>query len=80
VVVQPDQVGTDTADPPIEYQLDVTDLVRLWLEGGAPNYGLAIAPVIDLSVDEGFMTRFQTYGSEHSRVQYTPKLTLQVQQ
>ena len=78
VVVQPDQ-GSDTVDPPIEYQLDVTDLVRSWLDGGAPNHGLAIAPVIDPSVDEGILTRFQVYGSEHSREQYTPKLTVQVQ-
>ena len=43
-----------------------------------PNHGLAIAPVIDRSVDEGFSTRFQVYGSEHLRAQYTPKLTVQV--
>src|SRR5262249_33266997 len=53
VVVQPDQEGTDTVDPPLEYQLDVTELVRSWRDGGAPNYGLAIAPVIDRRVDEG---------------------------
>src|SRR5262249_39175507 len=28
VVVEPDQEGTDTVEPPIEYQLDVTELVR----------------------------------------------------
>jgi hypothetical protein len=78
VVVEPDQEGTDTVDPPIEYQLDVTDLVRSWLDGGAPNHGLAIAAVIDPSVDEGFFTRFQVYGPEHSRAQYTPKLTVRV--
>jgi hypothetical protein len=77
VVVLPDQ-GSDTVDPPLEYQLDVTDLVRAWLTGGAANHGLAIAPVIDPSVDEGFLSRFQVYGSEHSRAQYTPKLTVQV--
>ena len=76
VVVEPDQ-GSDTVDPPIEYQLDVTDLVHSWLDGGAPNHGLAIAPVIDPSVDEGTLTRFQVYGSEHSQEQYTPKLTVQ---
>ena len=32
VVVEPDQ-GSDTVDPPIEYQLDVTDLVHSWLDG-----------------------------------------------
>jgi len=78
VVVLPEQ-GSDTADPPIEYQLDVTELVRSWLEAGASNQGLAIAPVIDRSVDEGTMTRFQVCGSEYRRMQYTPKLTVQVQ-
>ncbi len=78
VVVEPDQ-GSDTADPPIEYQLDVTDLVRAWQGGGAPNHGLAIAPVIDPSVDEGVLTRFQIYSSEHNRQEYTPNLTVQVQ-
>jgi hypothetical protein len=80
VVVEPDEPGTDTVDPPLEYKLDVTDAVRSWLEGGQPNHGLAIAPVIDLSVDEGFSTRFQVFGSEHNRTQYTPKLTLEVRQ
>jgi hypothetical protein len=69
--------GSDTADPPIEYQIDVTDLVRAWLDGGTPNYGLAIAPVSDSSVDEGLLTRFQMFGSQHSKSQYTPKLTVQ---
>jgi hypothetical protein len=77
VVVEPDQ-GSDTVDPPVEYQLDVTELVHSWLDGGAPNHGLAIAPVIDPSVDRGISTRFQVYGSEHSRGPYTPKLTVQV--
>jgi serine/threonine protein kinase len=78
VVVEPDEPGTDTVDPPIEYQLDVTDLVRSWLDGETPNFGLAIAPMIDLSVDENFLTRFQVYGTEHNQAEYTPKLTLQV--
>jgi hypothetical protein len=78
VVVEPEH-GSDTADPPIEYQIDVTDVVRSWLDGAVPNYGLAIAPVIDVSVDEGVLTRFQVFGSEHSQPQYTPKLTVQVQ-
>jgi len=78
VVVEPDS-GSDTVDPPTEYQLDVTDLVRAWQSGGAPNRGLAIAPVIDPSVDDGILTRFQVYCSEHNREQYTPKLTVEVQ-
>jgi hypothetical protein len=80
VVVPPDQEGSDTVEPPLEYRLDVTGLVRSWLDGTAPNHGLAIAPVIDPSVDEGFFTRFQVYGCEHDRAQYTPKLTVQVRQ
>jgi hypothetical protein len=78
VVVEPDQAG-DTAEPPIEYQLDVTDLVRSWLDGAVPNHGLAIAPVIDTSVDDGILSRFQVYSSEHTQTRYTPKLTVQVQ-
>jgi serine/threonine protein kinase len=78
VVVQPEN-GKDTADPPIEYKLDVTDLVQSWLEGGVPNHGLAIAPVIDPIIDEGYQSRFQIYGSEYNQEQYTPKLTVQVQ-
>jgi hypothetical protein len=80
VIVSPDQAGSDTVDPPIEYQLDVTDLVRSWLDGGVRNDGLAIAPVIDPSVDEGLLTRFQICGSEHRQGQYAPKLTVQVRQ
>jgi hypothetical protein len=76
VVVKPEE-GSDTADPPIEYQLDVTDMVRAWLAGETPNHGLAIAPVIDPSVDEGLLTRFQTFGSQHGNAKYTPKLTVQ---
>jgi len=79
VVVKPEQ-ESDTADPPIEYQLDVTDIVRGWLEGGVPDHGLAIAPVIDTRVDEGTLTRFQVYGSQHGRAQFTPKLTVKARQ
>jgi hypothetical protein len=76
VIVRQDQ-GSDTVDPPLEYQLDVTPLVRSWLAGTTPNHGLAIAPVIDRAIDDGHHSRFQLYGSEHNRVQYTPTLTLQ---
>ncbi len=79
VVVPPEQ-GSDTADPPIEYQLDVTDLVRSWLNDTTPNHGLAIAPVNDPSVDENLLTRFQILGSEHKDVQFTPTLTMQMGQ
>jgi hypothetical protein len=78
VVVKPDQ-DSDTVDPPLEYQIDVTDMVRDWLGGTVPNFGLAIAPVIDRATDEGQFTRFQVYASEHDRVRYTPKLTVQLE-
>jgi serine/threonine protein kinase len=79
VVVLPEE-GSDTVDPPTEYQFDVTDLVKSWLDGRAPNLGLAIAPVIDPSVDAGVLSRFQIFSSEHSHVNQTPKLTLQVRE
>ena len=75
VVVKPD-MGSDTIDPPLEYQLDVTDMVRAWLDGAAPNHGLAIVPLPDQAVDDGFHTRFQLYASEYNQAQYTPKLTV----
>ena len=78
IVVKPD-MGSDTVDPPLEYQLDVTDMVRAWLDGTAPNHGLAIVPVADRSIDEGFHTRFQMYASEYQQVKYTPKLTVVLQ-
>jgi hypothetical protein len=77
VVVEPDAPGTDTVEPPIEHRIDVTELARAWLNG-EPNFGLAIAPVIDPSVDENFFTRFQVYGSGYERTQYTPKLTVEM--
>jgi hypothetical protein len=75
VVVKPD-MGSDTVDPPLEYRLDVTDMVRAWLDGTAPNHGLAVVPVPDRAVDEGYHTRFQMYASEYPQVKYTPKLTV----
>ncbi|MEO6809939.1 MAG: DNRLRE domain-containing protein, partial [Isosphaeraceae bacterium] len=78
VNVQPDQ-GGDTADPPVDYEIDVTPLVRAWLDGSRPNLGLAIAPVSDRSIDDGNSTRFQVYASEYPKVEFTPKLTVEVQ-
>jgi hypothetical protein len=76
VVVQPD-AESDTAEPPIEYQLDVTALVAAWLGGTMENYGFAIVPVIDRAVDDGYQTRFQIYGSEASNAKLGPKLLLE---
>jgi lysophospholipase L1-like esterase len=78
VVVKPD-MGSDTVDPPLEYQLDVTEMVRGWLDGTLTNHGLAIAPVIDRAIDEGQFTRFQMYASEYREIKYTPKLTVYLQ-
>ncbi len=78
IVVPPD-AGTDTVDPPLEYQIDVTRLVRDWLSGRMPNHGLAIAPVIDPAIDEGNWTRMQILASEAEQTEYTPKLTIELQ-
>lgn len=77
-IIKPD-AGADTADPPVDYRLDVTDAVQAWLDGRAPNFGLAIAPVSDRTIDDGATTRFQIYASESSRTAATPRLTLHVQ-
>lgn len=79
VVVEPDQ-GSDTAEPPVEYHLDATDLVRTWLAHPARNLGAAIAPVIDRSVDDGQVTRFQVLTSEYRELKFTPKLTIEFTQ
>jgi hypothetical protein len=79
VTVLPEN-GADTANPAIEYQFDVTALVRSWLDGTVPNLGVAIAPAIDPSVDDGILSRFQVFASEYSHVNQTPKLTLQVRE
>jgi serine/threonine protein kinase len=78
VIVKPDAPGTDTAEPPIEYQLEVTAIVQAWLDGSQPNHGLALAGVADRAIDNGYHSRFQIYASEHPRPQYTPKLVIQL--
>jgi hypothetical protein len=75
VIVEPD-MGSDTVDPPLEYQLDVTEAVRDWLSGARPNHGAAIIPLADRSIDDGHFTRFQIYASENPRAEFTPKLTV----
>jgi hypothetical protein len=79
VIVRPD-AGSDTVDPPIEYQVDVTTLVRRWISGRMPNHGLAIAPVIDRAVDEGHYVRFQVLASEHREARHTPKLEIHLRE
>ncbi len=75
-VVKPEQ-GSDTAEPPLEYQLDVTLLAKAWLDGSAPNFGLAILPVVDRPTDDGLFSRFQIYASEYNHPAVTPKLVLE---
>ncbi len=74
IVVLPNR-QQDVVDPPVEYQMDVTGMVRTWL-AGQPNHGLAIAPLIDPSVDRHVPSYFSIYGSEHERGEFTPKLTV----
>jgi hypothetical protein len=75
VIVEPD-MGIDTVDPPLEYQVDVTAMVRDWLFGTRANLGCAVVPLPDRSIDDGHFTRFQIYASEHPRAEFTPKLTV----
>ncbi len=76
IVVKPEQ-GADTADPPLEYQLDVTQFAKAWLEGSASNEGLAILPIVDRPTDDGLFSRFQIYASEYHDRKVTPKLVLE---
>ena len=78
VIVLPDARGADVVDPPLEYQLDVTDIVRSWLDKKLDNNGIAIAGVPDKDIDQNVQTRFQVFASEHERAQYTPKLHIKL--
>jgi hypothetical protein len=72
-------MAVEAADP--AHQAAILDRERASdTDLGEPNYGLAIAPVSDRSVDEGILTRFQMFSSKHPRAQYTRKLTVQVSQ
>jgi len=75
-IVVPPNAERDVVDPPIEYQIDVTHLVRDWLSGKTPNHGLAIAAQIDRAIDDGQHSRFQVLASEYDETRYTPKLTV----
>jgi hypothetical protein len=77
VIVPPDD-GADTADPPLEYSIDVTKSVAAWLSGQAKNCGLAIVPIADRAVDDGQWTRFQLLASEYPDKQFTPKLAVRL--
>ncbi len=74
VVVEPDR-GSDIANPPVAYDIDVTACVQQWL-GGSPNHGVAIAAEIDRKIDNGHWTRFQVHAADSAKQQYAPKLTV----
>ncbi|MCA9245829.1 MAG: DNRLRE domain-containing protein [Planctomycetales bacterium] len=74
VLFQPNADGVSANDVH-EIQLDVTDIVRAWLNG-TPNYGLAVSPVIDPRIDGGYAAHFHFYASEYARIQHTPRLVL----
>ncbi len=76
-VVKPD-LEKDTVDPPVEYQVDVTAILNVWLLGNHPNHGLVLVPTEDRAIDDGHCTRFQIYASKHPRVQYTPTLKVEL--
>jgi hypothetical protein len=77
VTIEPDQ-GSDTVDPPVEYRLDTTALVRAWIADAMSNFGVAVAPVIDRGVDDGQFTRVQVLASEYREARYTPKLIVEI--
>jgi hypothetical protein len=77
-VVVPPEEGADTADPPLEYSIDVTKSVKAWLAGETKNLSLAIVPIIDRSVDDGQYTRLQLLASEYRDKEFTPKLTIRL--
>jgi tRNA A-37 threonylcarbamoyl transferase component Bud32 len=78
VIVLPDPPGMDIAEPPLEYQLDITDIVRGWLEKKLENNGVAIAGVPDRDIDQNQLTRFQIFASEYDRPQFSPKLHIRL--
>jgi len=79
-IIIPPHENRDTINPRIEYKLDVTGMVRGWLSGAIPNYGMAIAPVIDRAVDDGAWSRIQVLASEHRKPRHVPKLEVHVRE
>ncbi len=75
VVVDVDQ-GGDEAVPPVEYKMNISKLVKAWIDGSIPNNGVAIGIIPDAEVDMGGNVRAQLMGSEHSNKQCTPKLVI----
>ncbi len=77
VTIEPDSVS-DLADPPVEYRLDATAVVRGWLAEPKSNFGVVLAPVIDRSVDDGQYSRVQVLASEYREAKYTPQLVIEL--
>jgi hypothetical protein len=77
IIVQPDTVN-DVVDPPVPYDADVTEIVRAWVEKGEENYGLAVTPTADRTVDQGLESRFQVRRTGWAKPQYAPRLTIEM--
>jgi len=78
-VIMPD-AGSDIANPPVEYRLDITEAVKVWLGGRFPNHGMALCPIVDRKVDDGHWSRLQVFCSEHGDRKHTPKLVVRFAQ
>jgi hypothetical protein len=76
LIVEPDEPGTDTLDPPRAIEIDVTQSVRRWLADPTSNRGLVLCPVVDREIDEGYHTRFQVYASEYANQDWIPRLEI----
>lgn len=79
VIIAPNS-ERDVVHPPVEYRLDITEEVRAWLSHATPNYGVAIAPLLDSSVDDGHFSRIQIVGAESRRERYVPKLEIELRE
>jgi hypothetical protein len=77
-VIIPPNADRDIVFPPIEYRLDITEAVRDWLSGERPNYGVAVMPLLDRSIDEGHYSRIQIIGAESKKAKYVPKLEIEL--
>ena len=69
--------GTDLADPPLRYEMDITQMVKEWVGLPAQNYGLAWVPMSVPSVDAGEDIRVQIVAAERlSWLTSTPRLVI----
>jgi len=76
VLIKPEPKVDTVEDAPHKYRVDITRLVQSWAKKEFPNFGLAIVPISDRSVDEGNHTRFQIYAGEFKTPEYRPKILI----